>query len=556
MPTKQKRNNRAAGPGAETTRQNRAEKASLCPDPLITSLREKFGDLIGVDATRLPLLRIAAAPSLLRTIAEHVFLQLNGRYITCAAIDRGDEALPPTLRYLFSFDKEKLLLCISSDLDPATPAVVDSLTPVIPGANWAEREMKDMHGISASGHPDLRRLVLADDWPEGVHPLRSEFRFDHRPPPASGVAPNLKTPPASTTLLPLGSFYGQKETTAYFNLFVYGERVVDVDYRGFYNHRGLEKMAGSILSYHHIPFIAERICACCGFSHSTCYCQAMESAAGLEVPPRARFIRSALLEIERLYSHSLWLASICSMEGFKHLFLKCCALQGSILNLCQFLTGSRIIFGMNVIGGVSRDFPSAPQSRLGSLMGAVEKDLAALMDGMPGELSLFSHMKMISALPRHDALRFCVSGPTARASGIAIDARVDHPYAAYDRLSVEPVCRGEGDNLARVSVRIDEMNQSLKLVREIMDLLPEGAIRAKTVEIPPYTDCVSAVESPRGETVHYVLTGRNGRPLRWKIKSATFSNLQAIPVMLRGTNIADARMSISSIDPCFSCIEH
>lgn len=282
----------------------------------------------------------------------------------------------------------------------------------------------------------------------------------------------------------------------------------------------------------------------------------METAAHLEVPPRARFIRTALLEIERLYSHSLWLASTCSMEGFKHLFLKCCTLQGSILNLSQFLTGNRIIFGMNVIGGVSRDIPTAAQSRLNSLLGAVEKDLAVLMDGMPGELPLFSHMKMISILPRHDAQRFCVTGPTARASGLAVDARVDHPYAAYDRFSVEPVCRSEGDNLARVSVRIDEMNGSMKLLREILEHMPEGDIRVRTVEIPPYTECLSAVESPRGETVHYIVTGEHGRPLRWKIKSATFANLQAIPVMLRGTNIADARMSISSIDPCFSCIEH
>ena len=556
MPSKQKRNNRASGRGTDTSRQDRSEKAAVCPDPLTKSLKEKFGDLISLDTNRFPILFLTTSPSLVRSIAEYVFLQLNGRYITCAAIDRAEETLPPAMRYLFSCDKEHALLCISTDLDPANPAAVDSLTPVIPGANWAERELKDMSGISAVDHPDLRRLILADDWPEGVYPLRSEFRFDHKPPPASGAAPNLKTPPASTTLLPLGSFYGQKETTAYFNLFVYGERVVDVDYRGFYNHRGLEKMAGSILSYHHIPFIAERICACCGFSHSTCYCQAIESAARLEVPLRARFIRTALLEVERLYSHALWLASICSMEGFKHLFLKCCALQGSILNLCQFLTGNRIIFGMNVIGGVSRDIPTTPRSRLESFLGAVEKDLAVLMEGLPGELSLFSHMKMISTLPRHDAQRFCVSGPTARASGITADARVDHPYAAYDRLSLQPVCRGEGDNLARVSVRIDEMHQSMRLIREIFNHLPESELRVKTIEIPPHIDCMSAVESPRGETVHYILTGANGRPLRWKIKSATFSNLQAIPVMLRGTNIADARMSICSIDPCFSCVEH
>ena len=555
MPSKKKRDNRGSIQDLSISRQGRSERAEAVPDTVISNLLEKFGDRVSLDTTRLPVLFLKTDPFLFRSLAEHVFVHLNGRFVTCAAIDRAAESFPLSVRYLFSFDSEKMFLCITADIDPSN-ASIDSLTPVIPGANWAERELKDMSGISALGHPDLRRLILADDWPEGVYPLRNDFHFDHKPSPAAGGAPTVKTPPASTTLLPLGSFYGQKETTAYFNLFVYGERVVDVDYRGFYNHRGIEKMADSFLGYHHIPFIAERICACCGFSHSTCYCQALESAAKLEVPLRAKFIRTLLLEIERLYSHALWLASICSMEGAKHFFLRCCSLQQSVINLSQFLTGNRIIFGMNIIGGVSKDIPTSPQSRLNSLIGAIEKDLAVLVEGMLDELSIFSHLKMISTLPRHEAQRFCVVGPTARASGLPLDVRADHPYAAYDRLSVASICRSEGDNLARISVRVDEMNQSLGLIKETLNHMPEGALAVAPVEIPPHRDCVSAVESPRGETVHYIVTGKHGRPLRWKIKSATFSNLQAIPVMLRGTNIADARMSISSIDPCFSSIEH
>ena len=100
------------------------------------------------------------------------------------------------------------------------------------------------------------------------------------------------------------------------------------------------------------------------------------------------------------------------------------------------------------------------------------------------------------------------------------------------------------------------MNQSLLLIREILEKIPEGEISCAAVEIQPNTEALAAVESPRGEMVHYILTGEGNRPLRWKIKTATFSNLQVIPTMLRGTNIADARISINSIDPCFSCIEH
>jgi Ni,Fe-hydrogenase III large subunit/Ni,Fe-hydrogenase III component G len=480
---------------------------AVSPDTIINNLKETFSDQITLTRSTLPVINLTADAALLQSLVEHIFTGLRGRFITCAAIDRRKEKGHFALSYIFSFDKEKVYLCITIDLDPSA-TTLDSITPIIPGANWAERELNDLSGISAQGHPDLRRLILADDWPEGVYPLREDFDFENKPAPAPGVAQSAKPLPASTTLLPLGSFFAQKETTAYFNLFIYGEKVVDVDYRGFSNYRGLEKMADSLLDYNQIPFVAERICACCGFAHSTCYCQAIEAAAHLEVPLRAQYIRTMLLETERLYSHALWLASLCHMEGHKGLFISCCSLQQSILGELQ------------------------------------------------GELSIFSRLKMISTLPSIDAHRFCVLGPTARASGIAIDVRADHPYAAYKTLPVEPVCRSEGDTLARTSVRLEEMNQSLLLIREILEKIPEGEISCAAVEIPPNTEALAAVESPRGEMVHYILTGEGNRPLRWKIKTATFSNLQVIPVMLRGTNIADARISINSIDPCFSCIEH
>jgi len=522
---------------------------------IINSLKETFNEQIILDSVNPSVIYIKTDASLLRTLVEYVSIQLKGRFVTCAAIDHRKDMEKFIVIHIFSLDKEKTFLCIKMDLDPSS-AQIDSITPIIPGANWAERKLRDLSGITSQGHPDLRRLILADDWPEGEYPLRRDFPFDYKPASVSGVAPGLKSPPASTTLLPLGSFYSQKEITTYLNLFIYGEKVVDADYRGFYNHRGLEKMGDSVLHYHQIPFAAERICACCGFSHSTCYCQAIESAAHLEVPPRAKFIRTLLLEIERLYSHSLWLASLCNMEGLTHLFLKCCTLQHSILNLSQLLTGNRIIFGMNIIGGVRKDISKNYQPYLYKLIERVEKELKSILEELQAELSLFSRLKGISTLLYNDVQRYCALGQTARASGVEIDVRVDHPYAAYNSIKIEPICREEGDNLARISIRLDEMIQSLSLIRETLEKMPEGEINLNVVEIPPHTDSLSAVESPKGEIVHYLLTGENNRPLRWDIKTATFSNFQIIPIMLRGTNIADARITINSIDPCFSCMEH
>lgn len=527
---------------------------AVVPDTIINNLTETFSSEISLTGRTHSLISLKAGAALLQSLAEHLVSQLKGRFITCAAIDRRKQTGLFAVCYIFAFGGGSVYLCITVDCDPSD-ASLPSITPIIPGANWAERELRDASGITAQGHPDLRRLILADDWPEGIYPMREDFDFKNKPAPASHVAHTAKSLPASTTLLPLGSFFAQKETTAYFNLFIYGEKVVDVDYRGFSNYRGLEKMAESLLDYNQIPFLAERICACCGFAHSTCYCQAIEAAAHLEVPPRAHFIRTMLLEVERLYSHALWLACLCNMEGHKGLFISCCSLQQSIIELSQLLTGKRIIFDMNIIGGVSRDIPHS-RAHLARSLDQIEMQLKHTLAEMQGELSIFSRLKMISTLPSNDAHRFCVLGPTARASGIAGDVRTDHPYAAYKTLAVKPVCRSEGDTFARISVRLEEMNQSVLLLRETLAKMPEGEIRVAAVDIPPNTETLSAVESPRGEMIHYILTGEANRPRRWKIKTATFSNLQAIPVILRGTNIADARISINSIDPCFSCIEH
>jgi hypothetical protein len=140
--------------------------------------------------------------------------------------------------------------------DPSIP----SITEMIPGAGWAEREVFDLIGIAAEGHPDPRRLVLPDDWPEGLHPLRKDFHFDERPGPAPENRVKLKAPPKGATVLPLGPFFPTLEEPVFINLFVHGEEIVGMDYRGFYGHRGIEKLADAELTYQQVPHIAERIC--------------------------------------------------------------------------------------------------------------------------------------------------------------------------------------------------------------------------------------------------------------------------------------------------------
>jgi Ni,Fe-hydrogenase III component G len=202
----------------------------------------------------------AAVPrdNLLRAV-QYVRDSLGGRFIISVGTDKRELSGCFEVNTVFGLDRDKLFLLLKTDVDPADPNIA-SITPLIPGANWAEREVRDMIGVHPVGHPDPRRLVLPDDWPEGVHPLRRDFPYNCRPEPVSDAKPAMKRPPKDSSAVPIGPFFPTLEEPVFVNLFVNGEQIVGMDYRGFFNHRGIEKMADATLTYSQVPFLAERIC--------------------------------------------------------------------------------------------------------------------------------------------------------------------------------------------------------------------------------------------------------------------------------------------------------
>jgi Ni,Fe-hydrogenase III component G len=184
---------------------------------------------------------------------------LGGRFITSVGADTRSLSGMYQVTQLFALDVEKTFLVLNVEIDPAK-ASIPSFTEIIPGAGWAEREVFDMIGVEAVGHPDPRRLVLPDDWPDNVHPLRKDFKVDERPPAAPENKVRINIPPKDTSVLPIGPFFPTLEEPVFINLFVHGEEIVGMDYRGFYGHRGVEKLADAELTYQQVPYIAERIC--------------------------------------------------------------------------------------------------------------------------------------------------------------------------------------------------------------------------------------------------------------------------------------------------------
>jgi len=184
--------------------------------------------------------------------------QMEARFMFSAGMDTRKQNGCLAVNQVFGLDRDKSFLVLRTDVNPEH-AEVPSLTPMIPGANWHEREVRDMIGINPIGHPDPRRLVLPDDFPADSHPLLRDFKFDEHPPQVDNP-PLLRTPPKGARTVPIGPFYPTLEEPVFINLFVEGEHIVDVDYRGFYGHRGVEKLGDSNLTYQQVPFLAERIC--------------------------------------------------------------------------------------------------------------------------------------------------------------------------------------------------------------------------------------------------------------------------------------------------------
>ena len=185
--------------------------------------------------------------------------RLGGRFITSVGADTRSLNGMYQVTKLFALDEEKVFLVLNVEIDPAQ-ASIPSVVDIIPGVAWAEREVFDMIGVEPVGHPDPRRLVLPDDWPEGLHPLRKDFKVDERPPAAPENKVRINIPPKDASVLPIGPFFPTLEEPVFINLFVHGEEIVGMDYRGFYGHRGVEKLADAELTYQQVPYIAERIC--------------------------------------------------------------------------------------------------------------------------------------------------------------------------------------------------------------------------------------------------------------------------------------------------------
>jgi formate hydrogenlyase subunit 5 len=439
--------------------------------------------------------------------------------------------------------------------------VTRTITDILPGASLYEREVFDLLGVIFDGHPNLKRLMLPENWPNGDFPLRRDWEPHANQESGFNSEETSQTESAgkfdesgSIINVVVGPQHPVLHEPERFSFKVDGETVVDVEMRLGYVHRGIEKAAERMMFFQDV-FLVERICGICNAAHTTVFCQAVEDIGNIETPPRALYLRTIIHELNRVHSHMLLLGVAGHLLGFEALFQHVWRDREPIMDIVEQITGNRLMSGFNTIGGVRRDIAPSIVAKARKTVEEVKKRAKFYKMVFEEDLTLRLRTEGIGVLSRSDALKLCVEGPVARGSGIAVDVRKDDPYAAYEEIPFNAICYKEGDTWARLMVRAEEVLESLDIIDYALSHIPGGRLRVRVQRKQPEGEAVSRVEAPRGELIHYVKSDGTAYPYRVKVRSPTLANLVAFPEIIRGAYIADIPAVIGSFDPCFSCTD-
>jgi Ni,Fe-hydrogenase III large subunit len=355
------------------------------------------------------------------------------------------------------------------------------------------------------------------------------------------------------TVIPIGPFHPLQEEPEFFTLTVDGETVVDIDVRIGYNHRGIEKLSET-KNFDNSSFLVERICGICSTSHPFAYVRAVEDIFPMEVPPRAKYIRTIIAEGERIHSHLLWLGLAGHFLGYNTVYMWAWKLREEILDAMEILSGNRNNYGMFRPGGVRRDIRAEDIPVVLAKVDSIVPTLEMLKNAVLDDPVLHARLKGIGVLSHQAAIDYSALGPTARASGVARDVRKDSPYEAYGDLPWDMIVTQNGDVFDKAVIRILETFESIKIMKFCLQNLPGGEIDANLKDIPP-GEGIGHTEAPRGETFHYVRSDGTNRVIRHKVRAPTFMNLPTYKSTVIGYTISDATIILAAIDPCYCCTE-
>jgi Ni,Fe-hydrogenase III large subunit/Ni,Fe-hydrogenase III component G len=430
-----------------------------------------------------------------------------------------------------------------------------SISPLVPAAHWDEREVKDLFGIVPQGLPDPRRLVLHERWPRGYHPLRKDVPAAVRPPDAERHFVPFDVRGEGVYQLPVGPIHAGVIEPGHFRFSAIGERVLHLDARLFFVHRGLEKLVEGRSFGAALP-IVERACGVCTVTHAVAYSQAVELLTRTTIPPRARWARVLLAELERLYNHVGDLGNICAGIGFQPAVSRFGWLKERLLRANDALTGHRYLTGVVAPGGLATDLDPDGLAVLPETLDAIGPELASAVRSIVRSEGVMGRFHGTGVVSADTATALGALGVAAKASGLGLDLRRDRPAGAYEELEIALVTASTGDVAARFHVRAQEAHESLRLVREAARRLPPGAIVAPLATTPLAGDSVlGAAEGPRGASWIWLRAAADGTIDRLHLRSASFANWPVVAAAVPGNLVPDFPLINKSFELCYACTD-
>ncbi len=458
--------------------------------------------------------------------ADYVRDRFRAKPELIVAEDTRVERRTFTLRYLFELEGVDLFI-VASVAVPENDRRFPSLATRWYLASRFEREVHDLFGLLPTGHPDLRRLPLHQFWPAAYHPLLK----DAPSPPAftdDGTPfPFRRVEGEGIHEITVGPVHAGIIEPGHFRFSVEGETIVNLESRLYFVHKGIERLFETLPLIRGVE-LAERISGDSSVAHALAFCQALESLTALQIPPRAAYLRVALLELERLYNHIADVGAICTDTGFAVANAHAMRIREDLLRLNARLAGHRLLRGTLIAGGVRCDFTAEQIADARETVRRAVSDFDDVVEIALNNGLVLDRLHGTGHLSNQTARELQIVGPAARASGIDRDARRDHPFAAYGDLPPHVPVYSEGDVWARLMVRVEEAREAAHLIMCALGEIPEGKVSAPLPSLPAGASGFGLVEGWRGPIWHWLVAGEQNRLARAKIKDPSFANWPAL----------------------------
>jgi len=348
---------------------------------------------------------------------------------------------------------------------------------------------------------------------------------------------------------PIGPQHPGVKEPVFFKIYLDGDIISDLKFGGGYVHRGMEKLMENqeVLKAAHT---AEKICGICSYAHSACITYAAESILKINTSTSVKMTRMVIAELERIHSHLLWMGFLFHDIGYETLFMYFWRERSKIVDLFEELTGQRIHHAINFIGTTKINIPK--KNNVMQILDELNEKLLAYKKEVLSNEVITSRFNKKGVITKDLAEKYCIVGPTARASGIDFDVR-STGYEGYDLIKFKPVTGSKGDVSERLRIRIDEIFESINIIKQALALIKEPVEKDKSTYIKR-GEGYARIEAPRGELFYYVSVKRN-EILRVKVKTPTFNNFPVLKPLIVGSELGDLPVIVASIDPCIGCME-